>query len=185
MAELELEIGAPSEEGVFAEALAAFAELAGKGSGASVSRAVEVEADDGAMLLVEWLSELVYLCEVEQFVPRRISLLELGDEQGSHGRGAPRSAAAFRQGGDAAPARGAAGRYGGLARTGARKQISGVELRRELETRGIVVRSPSNKGLAEEAPLAYKDVERVVGVVERAGLSRRVAQLIPIGVIKA
>jgi tRNA-splicing ligase RtcB len=72
-----------------------------------------------------------------------------------------------------------------LSRTGARKQISGVELRRELETRGIVVRSPSNKGLAEEAPLAYKDVERVVGVVERAGLSRRVAQLIPIGVIKA
>jgi SHS2 domain-containing protein len=79
MAELELEIGAPSEEGVFAEALAAFAELAGEGSGPSVSRAVEVEADDGAMLLVEWLSELVYLCEVEQFVPRRISLLELGD----------------------------------------------------------------------------------------------------------
>jgi SHS2 domain-containing protein len=74
MAELELEIGAPSEEGVFAEALAAFAELAGKGSGAWVSQAVEVEADDGAMLLVEWLSELVYLCEVEQFVPRRISL---------------------------------------------------------------------------------------------------------------
>jgi tRNA-splicing ligase RtcB (3'-phosphate/5'-hydroxy nucleic acid ligase) len=72
-----------------------------------------------------------------------------------------------------------------LSRTGARKQISGVELRRELEMRGIVVRSPSNKGLAEEAPLAYKDVERVVGVVERAGLSRRVAQLIPIGVIKA
>jgi hypothetical protein len=40
MAELELEIGAPSEEGVFAEALAAFAELAGEGSGPSVSRAV-------------------------------------------------------------------------------------------------------------------------------------------------
>jgi tRNA-splicing ligase RtcB len=71
-----------------------------------------------------------------------------------------------------------------LSRTGARKQISGAELRRELETRGIVVRSPSNKGLAEEAPLAYKDVERVVDVVERAGLSRRVAQLTPIGVIK-
>jgi tRNA-splicing ligase RtcB len=71
-----------------------------------------------------------------------------------------------------------------LSRTGARKQISGAELRRELEARGIVVRSPSNKGLAEEAPLAYKDVERIVEVVERAGLSRRVAQLIPIGVIK-
>jgi tRNA-splicing ligase RtcB len=71
-----------------------------------------------------------------------------------------------------------------LSRTGARKQISGAELRRQLEGRGIVVRSPSNKGLAEEAPFAYKDVERVVAVVERAGLSRRVAQLVPIGVIK-
>jgi tRNA-splicing ligase RtcB (3'-phosphate/5'-hydroxy nucleic acid ligase) len=71
-----------------------------------------------------------------------------------------------------------------LSRTGARKQVSGAELRRELEARGIVVRSPSNKGLAEEAPLAYKDVERVVEIVERAGLSRRVAQLTPIWVVK-
>jgi tRNA-splicing ligase RtcB (3'-phosphate/5'-hydroxy nucleic acid ligase) len=71
-----------------------------------------------------------------------------------------------------------------LSRTGARKQVAGAELRRELEARGIVVRSPSNKGLAEEAPLAYKDVERVVEIVERAGLSRRVAQLTPIGVVK-
>jgi tRNA-splicing ligase RtcB len=71
-----------------------------------------------------------------------------------------------------------------LSRTRARKQISGAELRRQLETRGIVVRSPSNQALAEEAPLAYKDVEHVVDVVEQAGLSRRVAQLIPIGVIK-
>jgi tRNA-splicing ligase RtcB len=71
-----------------------------------------------------------------------------------------------------------------LSRTGARKQVSGPELRRQLEAEGIVVRSPSNKGLAEEAPLAYKDVDRVVRIVERAGLSRRVAQLVPIGVIK-
>jgi SHS2 domain-containing protein len=78
-AELELEIEAPSEEVVFAEALAAFAELVGEGSGRSVSRDLDVEADDRAMLLVEWLSELVYLCEVEQFVPERISSLELGD----------------------------------------------------------------------------------------------------------
>ena len=52
-----------------------------------------------------------------------------------------------------------------LFRTGARKQITGAELRRQLQALGIVVRSPSNKGLAEEAPLAYKDVERVVDVV--------------------
>jgi tRNA-splicing ligase RtcB (3'-phosphate/5'-hydroxy nucleic acid ligase) len=71
-----------------------------------------------------------------------------------------------------------------LSRTGARKRIRGAELRRELEQAGITVRSPSNRGLAEEAPFAYKDVERVVEVVERAGLAARVAQLKPIGVVK-
>jgi tRNA-splicing ligase RtcB len=71
-----------------------------------------------------------------------------------------------------------------MSRTRARKSITGAELRRELEGRGIVVRCPSNKGLAEEAPFAYKDVERVVGVVERARLARRVARLRPLGVVK-
>jgi tRNA-splicing ligase RtcB len=71
-----------------------------------------------------------------------------------------------------------------LSRTGARKRIGGAELRRQLVGQGIVVRCPSNKGLAEEAPFAYKDVERVVAVVERAGLARRVAQLRPLGVVK-
>jgi len=71
-----------------------------------------------------------------------------------------------------------------MSRTGARKQIGGAELRRELEAHGIVVRCPSNKGLAEEAPFAYKDVERVVEVVERARLARRVARLRPLGVVK-
>jgi tRNA-splicing ligase RtcB len=72
-----------------------------------------------------------------------------------------------------------------MSRTRASKAIGGGELRRQLEAQGIVVRCPSNKGLAEEAPFAYKDVERVVGVVERAGLARRVAQLVPLGVVKA
>jgi tRNA-splicing ligase RtcB len=71
-----------------------------------------------------------------------------------------------------------------MSRTGARKRIGGAELRRELEAKGIVVRCPSNKGLAEEAPFAYKDVERVVEVVERAGLASRVARLVPLGVVK-
>jgi tRNA-splicing ligase RtcB (3'-phosphate/5'-hydroxy nucleic acid ligase) len=71
-----------------------------------------------------------------------------------------------------------------LSRTGARKRIHGADLRRQLEAQGIVVRSPSNKGLAEEAPFAYKQVEQVVAVVERAGLARRVAQLAPLGVVK-
>jgi tRNA-splicing ligase RtcB (3'-phosphate/5'-hydroxy nucleic acid ligase) len=71
-----------------------------------------------------------------------------------------------------------------LSRTAARKRVGGKELRRELESQGIVVRSPSPKGLAEEAPFAYKDVERVVEIVERAGLARRVARLVPLGVVK-
>jgi tRNA-splicing ligase RtcB len=71
-----------------------------------------------------------------------------------------------------------------LSRTGARKRISGTELRRQLEARGIVVRSPTSKGLAEEAPFAYKDVDRVVDVVARAGLARPVARLTPLGVVK-
>jgi tRNA-splicing ligase RtcB len=71
-----------------------------------------------------------------------------------------------------------------MSRTGARKEIGGAELRRRLEEAGIVVRCPSNRGLAEEAPFAYKDVERVVSVVHRAGLAAPVAQLRPIGVVK-
>jgi tRNA-splicing ligase RtcB (3'-phosphate/5'-hydroxy nucleic acid ligase) len=71
-----------------------------------------------------------------------------------------------------------------LSRTRARRQISGGELRRQLTALGIVVRCPSQSGLAEEAPFAYKDVERVVDVVVRAGLARRVVQLRPIGVVK-
>ncbi len=71
-----------------------------------------------------------------------------------------------------------------LSRTAAKKKIGWAELRRELEAKGIVVRCPTNAGLAEEAPFAYKDVERVAEVVERAGLARRVARLRPFGVIK-
>jgi tRNA-splicing ligase RtcB len=71
-----------------------------------------------------------------------------------------------------------------MSRTGARSQIGGAQLRRELEAQGIVVSCPSDRGLAEEAPFAYKDVERVVAVVERAGLASRVVQLEPLGVVK-
>ncbi len=71
-----------------------------------------------------------------------------------------------------------------MSRVRARREITGAELRRRLEAQGIVVRCPSNRGLAEEAPFAYKDVERVVAVVEQAGLAGRVAQLVPLGVVK-
>jgi tRNA-splicing ligase RtcB len=71
-----------------------------------------------------------------------------------------------------------------MSRTAARKRTSGTELRRQLAAAGIEVRAGSNRGLAEEAPLSYKDVDAVVETVERAGLARRVARLVPIGVIK-
>jgi tRNA-splicing ligase RtcB (3'-phosphate/5'-hydroxy nucleic acid ligase) len=71
-----------------------------------------------------------------------------------------------------------------MSRTAARRARSGQEVRRDLEARGITVRCPSPGELAEEAPAAYKDVDRVVEVVERAGLATRVASLRPLGVVK-
>jgi tRNA-splicing ligase RtcB len=71
-----------------------------------------------------------------------------------------------------------------MSRTAVRKAIDGGQLRRRLEASGIVVRALSARGLAEEAPEAYKDVDRVVGIVERAGLAARVARLKPVGVVK-
>jgi tRNA-splicing ligase RtcB len=71
-----------------------------------------------------------------------------------------------------------------LSRHAAKAAVSGRELRAELEGQGIVVRSYSDSGLAEEAPSAYKDIEAVINVVEAAGLSRRVARLRPLAVIK-
>jgi tRNA-splicing ligase RtcB len=71
-----------------------------------------------------------------------------------------------------------------LSRTQARRQVSGSDLRRQLEAQGIEVRCGSAKGLAEEAPFAYKDVDRVVDVVDRVGIARKVARLVPIGVVK-
>lgn len=71
-----------------------------------------------------------------------------------------------------------------MSRGDAKRARPGYEVRRELESRGIIVRCPSSSGLAEEAPAAYKDVERVVDVVHRAGLAHKVARLVPVGVIK-
>jgi len=71
-----------------------------------------------------------------------------------------------------------------LSRTAAKRRVDGGALRRELEARGIVVRCPTASELAEEAPIAYKDVERVVDVVARANVARKVARLEPIGVVK-
>jgi tRNA-splicing ligase RtcB len=71
-----------------------------------------------------------------------------------------------------------------MSRTAAVKDARGRNIGRELQKRGIVARARSWRGLAEEQPHAYKDVDLVVDVVHRAGLSTKVARLRPIGVIK-
>ncbi len=71
-----------------------------------------------------------------------------------------------------------------MSRNAARRRWHGRQLVDELAARGIHVRSPSLRGVAEEAPGAYKDVERVVEIAERAGLSQRVARLEPMVCIK-
>jgi len=71
-----------------------------------------------------------------------------------------------------------------MSRTKARKVMSGVELVKQLEGQGIAVATSQPKLLAEEAPYAYKDVSQVVRTCEGAGLSRTVARLVPVGVVK-
>jgi tRNA-splicing ligase RtcB len=71
-----------------------------------------------------------------------------------------------------------------MSRTRARKLVRGRDLRRRMERRGIIVAAESMRGLAEEAGFAYKDVREVAEATERAGLSRRVAHLVPIGNVK-
>ncbi len=66
----------------------------------------------------------------------------------------------------------------------AAKAVRGQDLRRDLEASNIAVRGASWRGLAEEAPDAYKDVAAVVEATEGAGLCRRVARLVPLGVVK-
>ena len=71
-----------------------------------------------------------------------------------------------------------------LSRHAALRQWSGRKIIDELASQGILIRSPSTRGVAEEAPGAYKDVGAVVSVAERAGLARRVARLRPLICIK-
>ncbi|MEW2331869.1 RtcB family protein [Micromonospora chersina] len=66
----------------------------------------------------------------------------------------------------------------------ATKAVRGHDPRRELEAQDIAVRGASRRGLAEEMPAAYKDVAAVVAAAEGAGLCRKVARLVPLGVVK-
>jgi tRNA-splicing ligase RtcB len=71
-----------------------------------------------------------------------------------------------------------------LSRHQALREVHAPQLRADLARAGVEVRADSNRGLAEETPAAYKDVDEVVTTCEQAGLARRVARLRPVGVIK-
>jgi tRNA-splicing ligase RtcB len=71
-----------------------------------------------------------------------------------------------------------------MSRRQARKRVQGGELKRAMEKRGILVRAASLRGLAEEAGFAYKDVDQVAEAAELAGISRRVAHLLPVANVK-
>ena len=71
-----------------------------------------------------------------------------------------------------------------FSRHAALKRWSGRKIVDDLVSEGILIRSPSTRGVAEEAPGAYKDVASVVAVAEQAGLARAVARLRPIVCIK-
>ncbi|MFO0956713.1 MAG: RtcB family protein [Isosphaeraceae bacterium] len=71
-----------------------------------------------------------------------------------------------------------------MSRTEAVRRAAGRRIDKELDALGIIARARGAKGLAEEQPAAYKDVDQVVEVVHKAGISKKVARLRPIGVIK-
>ncbi|MGE5315816.1 MAG: RtcB family protein [Acidobacteriota bacterium] len=71
-----------------------------------------------------------------------------------------------------------------MSRTAAARTITAEELVAQLRAKGIHVRGASKKGLTEECPDAYKDVSNVVDVVHNAGIARKVARLVPVGVVK-
>lgn len=71
-----------------------------------------------------------------------------------------------------------------MSRTAAKLNTSGRKVEKELEARGVIAMAASRMGLAEEQPNAYKNVDHVVDVVHEANLSRKVARMRPIGVIK-
>jgi tRNA-splicing ligase RtcB len=71
-----------------------------------------------------------------------------------------------------------------MSRHQAKKMVRGQTLQKEMEGRGIYVRTASWSGLAEEAGIAYKNIDDVVEATELAGLSKRVVRLLPLGNIK-
>lgn len=71
-----------------------------------------------------------------------------------------------------------------MSRAQAKRTVRGEQLLRDMKQQGILVKAVSMSGLAEEAGLAYKNISEVVKTVDQAGITKKVAELKPIGNIK-
>ena len=71
-----------------------------------------------------------------------------------------------------------------MSRTQAKREVRGEQLQKDMEAHGIYVKAASMPGLAEEAGIAYKDIDEVVNVMETAGVSHKVVRLKPLGNVK-
>lgn len=71
-----------------------------------------------------------------------------------------------------------------MSRRAAKDRIRGTELQKQMEEKGIYVKAASMAGLAEEAGMAYKDITEVINTMDNVGISKKIAQLRPIGNIK-
>ena len=71
-----------------------------------------------------------------------------------------------------------------MSRRAAKQQVNAPVLKEQLKEKGIYVEAGSYKGIAEEAPIAYKDVNLVVETVQASGIAKKVAKLRPVVVVK-
>ena len=71
-----------------------------------------------------------------------------------------------------------------MSRTEARQKIDGAKVKTELADKGVAIYETNEKYLSEEAPDAYKNIDDVINLTEKAGLARPVARLKPLIVIK-
>jgi tRNA-splicing ligase RtcB len=71
-----------------------------------------------------------------------------------------------------------------MSRAQAKRSVRGEQLQQEMKKHGIIVKAVSMAGLAEEVGFAYKNISDVVETVDRAGITKKVAELRPIGNLK-
>ena len=71
-----------------------------------------------------------------------------------------------------------------MSRKKANKEWEASQVKESLMNKGILIKSHSQKGISEEAPGAYKDIDEVIRVSEGAGIAKKIIKLKPIGVIK-